>query len=463
MEDGEPTDDLIAPQLVSGAVSTGRFGGRTPLALLHGTMVSRSRTIAALTAIAGILSLVAAVVETDVTRATAQELTTRLEIADAAHGSDAGPAARTPEPLEAESDSERGLRLFGAQSMLPSILSGFTTDATPTTTEATPNTESASAPDLAAATPPSVAAPPPTTSQDPTPVPTEVPSPTPPEEPTATPTEVPPPTPFGVSSVPRPTATTPPTAEPFESGGVASHPAPFGQTGSWRLAFSDEFDGSQIDTSVWETGWFSSSGFSRPVNNNGDACFHPDQVSVSGGNLVLRVDDETDPACVKKDGTTPADYVGALVNTRETFTFSYGYAEARIFLPSTNGRLHNWPAFWHTGFDWPETGEVDIAEGLSGGQPCSAYHYAGPAGEHLQDKSCVNWTEPGGWHVFAANWEPGSLTFYFDYVEVFRTTEGVTGDPHYLIFDFAVNEDYGVVTGTEMLVDYVHVWQLLSP
>lgn len=231
---------------------------------------------------------------------------------------------------------------------------------------------------------------------------------------------------------------------------------PVGQTGEWNLIFDDTFE--VIDTVTWETGWFSSTGFSPAVNGNGAACFHPDQLSTLDGNLVLTIDAEDDDGCRLKDGRQ-AVYVSGLINTRETFTFSYGYAEARMFLPSDGGPLHNWPAFWHTGFDWPLTGEVDVAEGLSGGALCSVYHHQGADGDPTQERGCVDWEDPGGWHVFAADWQPDRITFYYDGVEFFSTTKGVGGAPHYLIIDYTVRDDGSAVVPSQMLVDYVRVWQ----
>ena len=252
-----------------------------------------------------------------------------------------------------------------------------------------------------------------------------------------------------------PTTAAPTTAAPTTapSGTLPDAPVSVG-----RLLFSEDFNSPTLDTNTWEPGWFASSGFSLPVNGNEDSCFHPKQVSQRDGSLVLQISAESDPNCKKKDGQQ-ADYVGGLINSRDSFTFSYGYAEARIHLSASNGRLHNWPAFWHNGSNWPATGEVDILEGLSSGQPCTYYHFANSSGAHGQDGSCVNWADPGGWHTFAAHREPGLITFYFDGVEVFRTTQYVTGDPHYLILNYTTDESFGIVTDTEMLVDYVRVWE----
>ncbi len=222
------------------------------------------------------------------------------------------------------------------------------------------------------------------------------------------------------------------------------------------MLFEDNFD--IVDRSRWETAWFSNVDYTPPVNDNGGACFHPRQITAVGGAIEMRIDPNSDDRCRLKNGGQ-ANFVGALMNTRETFTFSYGYAEARMFLPGSAGSLHNWPAFWHTGFDWPATGEVDIVEGLSGGQPCAVYHYL-EGGVHQQDKGCVNWPDPSGWHTFAANWEPGRVTYYYDGVEVFQTTRGVVGDPHYLILDYTVRANgEGTSVPSSMLVDYVRVWQ----
>ena len=66
-----------------------------------------------------------------------------------------------------------------------------------------------------------------------------------------------------------------------------------------------------------------------------------------------------------------------------------------------------------------------------------------------------------GWHTYAADWEPGSLTFYYDGRQVWRTTTGVTNQPMYLILDLAASNTISppVIVPATMRVDYVRVWQ----
>ena len=70
--------------------------------------------------------------------------------------------------------------------------------------------------------------------------------------------------------------------------------------------------------------------------------------------------------------------------TEELFNTTYGYIEARIALPATQGA---WPAFWMLPQSteiyggWPVSGELDIMEttGLNANQACGTLHWGAPA------------------------------------------------------------------------------------
>jgi beta-glucanase (GH16 family) len=172
-------------------------------------------------------------------------------------------------------------------------------------------------------------------------------------------------------------------------------------------------------------------------------------VSVTGGVLDLSA-----VARAETCGGAVHPYASGMVTTDGTFSFTYGYMEARIWLPG-NGSIADWPAFWADGQNWPTNGEIDTLEGL-GGQACAHFH--NPAGG---PGACAAGNYSGGWHTFAADWEAGSLTFYYDGTPVWNDTSGITSAPMYLILNLALSS---AITSPNtapaaMQVDYVRVWQ----
>ena len=149
-------------------------------------------------------------------------------------------------------------------------------------------------------------------------------------------------------------------------------------------------------------------------------------------------------------------YASGLLESNGHFNFTYGYMEARMYLPSDGaGGIADWPAFWADGQNWLNDGEIDVMEGLDGGA-CWHFHY-GSSSSPQQVGSCV----PGdysGWHTYGADWEPGSITWYYDGKQVARTTSNVTSAPMYLIVNLALKSG-AAVAPESMAVDYVRVWQ----
>jgi Ca2+-binding RTX toxin-like protein len=217
---------------------------------------------------------------------------------------------------------------------------------------------------------------------------------------------------------------------------------------SWTLTFDEEFNGTSLDTDVWGTNWLGADGATTPPINDAElAAYDPDNVSVSDGMLHLTASDT--PATV--DGTQ-YDYTSGIVQTHDSFSQTYGYFEARIYLPGTDGEIDNWPAFWTDGENWPEDGEMDIMEGLGGD---AAYHFHSPEGgpgEHVEG-------DYTGWHTFGAQWEPGQVSFYYDDEYVGSIETGITDSPMYLILNNGVGGYGGDVSApSDMLVDWVHVY-----
>jgi hypothetical protein len=251
-----------------------------------------------------------------------------------------------------------------------------------------------------------------------------------------TPTTTPPAPP---TTAPAPSTTAPAPVTPAGSGTSAPPPPPSSSTqplggapGPWTLNFDDEFSqDSSLNTSKWTPYWFSDGS-----SSNGTTMLSSN-VSVANGVLNLEL--------------TPSS--GGLVSTNGKYQFTYGYAEARIYLPPSGSSIANWPAWWTDGQSWPADGEMDVMEGL-GGQACFHFHSnAGGPG------SCASGNF-SGWHTFGADWEPGSVTYYYDGQNVGSITTGITGSPMYLILENS-GGSYGgpSVTPSDMEVSYVRVWQ----
>jgi beta-glucanase (GH16 family) len=249
-----------------------------------------------------------------------------------------------------------------------------------------------------------------------------------------------------------PRATSKPVSSSAQPDDSAAARFPHGPTGDWALRFDDEFDGTTLDQSRWNTGWFGT-GVTRAVNPAEIACYNSDNVSVTGGDLKLALRNQPE-TCAGK--TQP--YSGAMVNTNNKYEYTYGYAEVRMFIPATaDGTMANWPVFWTNGANWPKDGEDDIAEGLRGRMDYR-YHYADASGNYQTQGFTLpqNWS---GWHTFGAEWAAGSTKYFYDGVLVGQLSAG-SSSPNYLILAYTQGQWLGpTVTPADLLVDYVRVWQ----
>jgi len=260
-------------------------------------------------------------------------------------------------------------------------------------------------------------------------------------------------------------------------GGAITQPPPLPPASGWNLVWSDEFsgaNGSAPDSTKWTydiggEGWGNQeleTYTSRPQN-----------VQIQNGNLVITALQET---YTGPDGVT-RNYTSARLKTQGVFAQAYGRFEARIRIPKGQGM---WPAFWTLGEDintngWPKCGEIDIMENIGREPGINHGSLHGPSSVAPTSNLSGTIVLPSGqslgddFHVYAVEWEPGVVRFYFDAENYATFTQSqwpaggqwVFDHPFFIILNVAVGGDWpGNPDATtqfpqQMLVDYVRVYK----
>ncbi len=143
-------------------------------------------------------------------------------------------------------------------------------------------------------------------------------------------------------------------------------------------------------------------------------------------------------------------------------TYTSGIFETRMYFPgASDGEIADWPAFWLSAVNWPDGGEMDLAEGLSG-TLSATYHYG--VNGTAESSGSFPVTSTPGWHVVTGVWTTGRWDVYYDGKLVKTFSESyVKNDPMNVIFD-AYTGEYGHLPGQPSTVEvsYFRVWSLAS-
>jgi beta-glucanase (GH16 family) len=242
-------------------------------------------------------------------------------------------------------------------------------------------------------------------------------------------------------------------------------------SGSWHLVFSDGFGAGSLRTSAWTPNWVGTSGeVTKPPNSYELAAMDPAQVTFDAyGHLQLTP--KSDP-WTASDGWSFPDRSGAI-----TGYLKQGYtpdieAVARLRMPCTStGQIKNWPSFWLVGdpFHWPQSGEIDIVEGIAGEAAWHA-HYVAPDGSRQGPGGAVpgNWC---GWHTFAVVWWGQAVKWYYDWNKVAEIDSYNATAPEFPVIMYSMApRGYSLsdcpsgcsgpqALGVHMKADYVHIYQ----
>lgn len=225
---------------------------------------------------------------------------------------------------------------------------------------------------------------------------------------------------------------------------------------AYSLIWSDEFNGSAVDTSNWgyELG---GEGF----GNHEQEYYKPENATVENGNLVITG---------KKEQVGKNPYTSTRMTTKGKHEFLYGRIEARIKIPVGQGL---WPAFWTLGANidtvqWPASGEIDIMEHIN----TDSLIYGTPhwdSGGHVMRGDTLSST-PSEYHVYAIEWDATAIRWFVDDIKYHELD--ITGSsteefrrPQYILLNMAIGGDWPGQKVDEskipakMYVDYVRVYK----
>ena len=248
---------------------------------------------------------------------------------------------------------------------------------------------------------------------------------------------------------------------------------------SWKLVWSDEFNGDSLNTDVWtrETG---GSGW-----GNNELQYYTDRTDNS------YVSDGTLKIVAKRENYSNCRFTSARLKTAGKKSFKYGKMEARI---KVNGGNQDgvWPAFWMMGDDgtaWPWCGELDIMEhansrnyvegtihwNAGGSSYNTPYNhifwgsYSVPAYYYYSDNN----NGINGWHTYGVIWDENTIKWYVDnniYLTAYLNDDNAYAfrKNHYFLLNLALGSNATGYTGNTapndsfqsatMEVDYVRAY-----
>ncbi len=237
----------------------------------------------------------------------------------------------------------------------------------------------------------------------------------------------------------------------------------------WELAWHDEFEGPDIDGSIW-TPHVGAGGF-----GNNEAQFytdHPANARIENGRLVIEA---------RAERRTDSRYTSAKLLSRGKRSLLYGRVEARARVPRGVG---SWPAIWMMpeddhgyGGGWPDAGELDIMEHVGHNRGVVHFSMHTAAFNHVinTQKTAVVAVPDAmdAFHVYGLEWDPERITFLLDGRPTLVVPnphaswrEWPFDKPFHLILNVAVGGNWGGAKGIDesslpwrMEVDWVRVYR----
>lgn len=241
--------------------------------------------------------------------------------------------------------------------------------------------------------------------------------------------------------------------------------------GEYKLVWSEEFNGTELDLNTWniETG---GGGWGNREKQNYTK--RPENIRVKNGCLEIEA---------RKESYGGNEYTSGRMQSKNKKMFLYGKFESRIKFPGGGG---TWPAFWMMGVgSWPACGEIDIQEHVGNitKRASSALHTPlrnGSKGNNWSATRTFDFDLAGDFHIYGCEWlkeeQEGRdvIRFYVDdvvygeahQIDFDNKQEWPFNTPFYFIYNLAIggtmggNVDDNIFnTPRIMYVDWLRVYQ----
>jgi beta-glucanase (GH16 family) len=245
--------------------------------------------------------------------------------------------------------------------------------------------------------------------------------------------------------------------------------SPLWSQNSNELVWSDEFNGTSVDTEKWN---FEIGNGSNGWGNNEKEYYtnRTDNADIVSGTLVITA---------KKESYGGYQYTSARMTTKNKGYWLYGRIEMSAKLPKGTG---TWPAFWMmpqnnsygTSY-WPDNGEIDIMEyvGYEPGVIHGTVHTNKNNGSSGISKTTMSSGIEDNFHIYAVEWSADSIKWFVDskmygyYLRQGRDWHYWPFDKEFfIIINFAVGGNWGGAKGIDDTVfpqtyeiDYIRVYQ----
>jgi hypothetical protein len=264
-------------------------------------------------------------------------------------------------------------------------------------------------------------------------------------------------------------------------------PAPVASGKQWTISYSEEFNGTSLDTTKLTPCFDWNYGACTSSFNTGKEHYLPSQVQVSNGTAKLVAEPLSPPyadgacyqgQCTYKAGLVATSRPNAGNGSAYLFPFTYGYVESRMKFPGTAGFF---TAFWMLPVDpnFNYDTEIDIVE-ILGGFPDTIfmnYHYNGRSSNYTANSglhnngACAVKNYSTDWVRFGIDWQATSIAWYIDGVKCGQfngNTTTIENGPMQIILHMMIDNqwerDWGSVMSSQTLVrqlevDYIRIYQ----